>query len=63
MRTEKHRSPLEKDNSTSKANKGNGWKGLKGQAALALAVSLWIAGGSVEAAVEDGWLFLQVDNN
>ena len=42
MDTRKYKSPLGGDISTSKTNKGRGWKGLKGQAALALAVSLWI---------------------
>ena len=45
MNTRKYESPLGRDIGTSKATKGRGWKGLKGQAALALAVSLWIAGG------------------
>ena len=45
MDTRKYGSPLGRDIGTSKATKGRGWKGLKGQMALALAVSLWIAGG------------------
>ena len=44
MTTRKYESPLGRDIGTSKATKGRGWKGLKGQAALALAVSLWIGG-------------------
>ena len=44
METRKYECPLGGGISTSKANKGRGWKGLKGQMALALAVSLWIAG-------------------
>ncbi|WP_027406105.1 autotransporter outer membrane beta-barrel domain-containing protein [Anaerovibrio sp. RM50] len=50
METRKYKSPLGGDISNRKVAKGNGWKGLKGQAALALAVSLWIAVGGVEAA-------------
>ncbi|ORT98790.1 hypothetical protein D081_2387 [Anaerovibrio sp. JC8] len=50
METRKYESPLGRDISTHKATNGRGWKSLKGQAALALAVSLWIAVGGVEAA-------------
>ncbi|MBE6106637.1 autotransporter outer membrane beta-barrel domain-containing protein [Anaerovibrio lipolyticus] len=50
METRKYNSPLGGDISTNKTNKGKGWKGIKGQAALALAVSLWIAGGSMASA-------------
>jgi len=50
VETSKYNSPLRGDISTSKANKGKGWKGLKGQAALALAVSLWIGGAGVASA-------------
>ena len=58
MDTRKYECPLGGDVGTSKANKGRGWKGLKGQAALALAVSLWIGGSGValaeEVIVQDG---------
>ena len=52
MTTRKYESPLEGDISLNKATKGRGWKGLKGQAALALAVSLWIGGSGVALAAE-----------
>uniref|UniRef100_UPI00388F4FF4 hypothetical protein n=1 Tax=Anaerovibrio sp. TaxID=1872532 RepID=UPI00388F4FF4 len=42
METWKYDSPLGGDISNRTVTKGRGWKGLKGQAALALAVSLWI---------------------
>jgi len=45
MGRRKYDSPLEGDIRLNKATKGRGWKGLKGQMALALAVSLWIGGG------------------
>ena len=61
METRKYESPLGRDIGTSKATKGSGWKGLKGQMALALAVSLWI--GSSGFASADGLLYLKVDNN
>ena len=50
MNTRTYGSPLGRDIGTSKATKGRGWKGIKGQMALALAVSLWIAGGGVASA-------------
>ena len=50
MDTRKYSSPLGGDISLNKANKGKGWKGLKGQMALAFAVSLWIACGGVASA-------------
>ena len=52
MTTRRYCSPLGRDIYTSKANKGMGWKGLKGHMALALAVSLWIAGGGAAWAEE-----------
>lgn len=52
MNTGKYESPLGGDISLNKAAKGKGWKCLKGQTALALAVSLWIAGGSVAWAAD-----------
>ncbi|WP_037330117.1 hypothetical protein, partial [Anaerovibrio lipolyticus] len=50
METQKYSSPLGGDIVTGKANKGKGWKGLKGQMALALAVSLWMATGGIVSA-------------
>ena len=61
MTTRKYESPVGRDIGTSKATNGRGWKGLKGQMALALAVSLWI--GSSGFASADGLLYLKVDNN
>ena len=60
METRKYNSPLGGDTSTNKANKGKGWKGLKGQAALALAVSLWIGGAGV-ASADGGVIYLSID--
>gem|GEM_PF-1839039 len=50
MTTRRYESPLGRDISLNKAAKGRGWKGLKGQMALALAVSLWIGGAGVAGA-------------
>ncbi|KHM52184.1 hypothetical protein SAMN02745671_02190 [Anaerovibrio lipolyticus DSM 3074] len=52
METRKYSSPLGGDISLNKDTKGRGWKGLKGQMALALAVSLWMATGGVAWADE-----------
>ena len=56
METWKYRSPLRGDKTSN-----NRWIGPKGQAALALAVSLWIGGSGVAVAL--GTLYLKVDNN
>ncbi|WP_027397776.1 autotransporter domain-containing protein [Anaerovibrio lipolyticus] len=50
MTTRKYEYPLGGDISLNKANQGRGWKGLKGHMALALAVSLWIAGSGMASA-------------
>ena len=63
MTTRKYESPLGGDIGTSKANKGRGWKGLKGQMALALAVSLWIAGMGSASAGSVSRVYVDVDNN
>ena len=52
MDTRKYGSPLGRDISLNKAAKGRGWKGLKGQMALALAVSLWIGSSGMAMAQE-----------
>lgn len=52
MDTRKYSSPMRGDISLNKAAKGRGWKGLKGQMALALAVSLWIGSSGVAMAQE-----------
>ena len=63
MEIKKYNSPLERDISLNKATKGRGWKVLKGQMALALAVSLWIGGGGAAyAGSEDVSIYLDADN-
>lgn len=62
MTMSKHNGLFRED--TGRAAKSKGWKGLKGQAALALAVSLWIGGAGVASA--DGGvaeLFIDADND
>ncbi|WP_143272210.1 hypothetical protein, partial [Anaerovibrio sp. JC8] len=61
METRKYNSSPEGDIGTSKATKGRGWKSLKGQAALALAVSLWIGCGGIASAA--GSACINADTN
>ena len=63
MTTRRYCSPLGRDIDTSKANKGMGWKGLKGHMALALAVSLWIATGGVAGATGPANIYILSDGS
>lgn len=58
MTMSKHNGLFGRD--TGRAAKSKGWKGLKRQAALALAVSLWIGGAGV-ASADGGVILLSID--
>ncbi|WP_369824018.1 hypothetical protein, partial [Anaerovibrio sp. JC8] len=59
METRKYNSPLGGDKTSTKYR----WIGPKVQAALALAVSLWIGGAGVASASASDWLYLDVNDN
>ena len=62
MEAGKYISPLGGEHQHSQATSGKKWKGLKGQAALALTVSLWIVTGGVVSSAA-GSFYLNVDNS